>query len=89
MSGIFFFFQVNCSQTAEMNVPFGGYKQSGIGRELGEYALDTCVVFFLDLFEVICEGLNNILWLFFQIYSSQSCSCQYWSEVVKVTRTDH
>ncbi|KAF8805640.1 aldehyde dehydrogenase [Phlegmacium glaucopus] len=32
---------VNCAQTTEINVPFGGYKQSGIGRELGEYALDT------------------------------------------------
>jgi len=32
---------VNCAQTTEVNVPFGGYKQSGIGRELGEYALDT------------------------------------------------
>ncbi|KAF8805642.1 aldehyde dehydrogenase [Phlegmacium glaucopus] len=32
---------VNCAQSAEWNVPFGGYKQSVIGRELGEYALDT------------------------------------------------
>jgi aldehyde dehydrogenase (NAD+) len=32
---------VNCAQATEVNVPFGGYKQSGIGRELGEYALDT------------------------------------------------
>jgi len=32
---------VNCAQTVELNVPFGGYKQSGIGRELGEYALET------------------------------------------------
>jgi len=32
---------VNCAQDTETNVPFGGYKQSGIGRELGEYALDT------------------------------------------------
>jgi aldehyde dehydrogenase (NAD+) len=32
---------VNCAQDTEANVPFGGYKQSGIGRELGEYALDT------------------------------------------------
>jgi len=32
---------VNCAQATEMNVPFGGYKQSGIGRELGQYALDT------------------------------------------------
>ncbi|KAE9403861.1 aldehyde dehydrogenase [Gymnopus androsaceus JB14] len=32
---------VNCSVTTEHNVPFGGYKQSGIGRELGAYAIDT------------------------------------------------
>ncbi|GLB38845.1 putative aldehyde dehydrogenase family protein [Lyophyllum shimeji] len=32
---------VNCASTAEVGVPFGGYKESGIGREMGEYALDT------------------------------------------------
>lgn len=32
---------VNCAQAIEPGVPFGGYKQSGSGRELGQYALDT------------------------------------------------
>ncbi|KAL0959104.1 hypothetical protein HGRIS_014401 [Hohenbuehelia grisea] len=32
---------VNCVLSLNDNVPFGGYKQSGIGRELGEYALNT------------------------------------------------
>jgi len=32
---------VNSGPTASIGVPFGGYKQSGIGREAGEYALDT------------------------------------------------
>ncbi|KAH7876625.1 aldehyde dehydrogenase [Lentinula edodes] len=32
---------VNCNVTTEYNVPFGGYKQSGYGRELGAYAIDT------------------------------------------------
>jgi len=32
---------INCVNTLEPNVPFGGFKQSGIGRELGEYALNN------------------------------------------------
>ncbi|KAJ6480391.1 aldehyde dehydrogenase domain-containing protein [Mycena sanguinolenta] len=32
---------INCVNHLHANVPFGGYKQSGIGRELGEHALDN------------------------------------------------
>lgn len=32
---------INCINHLHANVPFGGYKQSGIGRELGEYALSN------------------------------------------------
>jgi len=32
---------VNCVNSLNAQVPFGGYKQSGIGRELGEYALSN------------------------------------------------
>ena len=31
---------VNCYDVFDAAAPFGGYKQSGIGRELGEYALE-------------------------------------------------
>lgn len=31
---------INCIISVDTNVPFGGYKQSGIGRECGEYALE-------------------------------------------------
>ncbi|KAG0697387.1 putative 1-pyrroline-5-carboxylate dehydrogenase [Suillus ampliporus] len=32
---------INCHNSTELSVPFGGFKQSGIGRELGEYALEN------------------------------------------------
>jgi aldehyde dehydrogenase (NAD+) len=32
---------VNCANSLDYQVPFGGFKQSGIGRELGEYALEV------------------------------------------------
>jgi aldehyde dehydrogenase (NAD+) len=30
---------VNCFDVFDAAAPFGGFKQSGIGREMGEYAL--------------------------------------------------
>ncbi len=35
---------VNSGPYPEANVPFGGYKQSGFGTELGQYALDEYVM---------------------------------------------
>ena len=48
---------VNCINTLYPNVPYGGVKQSGIGRECGQYALDTCVVV-CSLFSILsaCEA---------------------------------
>ena len=35
---------VNSGSIVSTSVPFGGYKQSGIGREMGEYALEEYVI---------------------------------------------
>ena len=32
---------VNCYNVYDAAVPFGGYKDSGVGREKGEYALQS------------------------------------------------
>lgn len=39
---------INCSQPTFVQAPWGGYKQSGIGRELGEWGLDS----FLEIKQV-------------------------------------
>lgn len=38
---IFFCDQVNCYDALTSQAPFGGYKMSGLGRELGEYGLQA------------------------------------------------
>jgi len=42
---------VNCTNVINSQVPFGGFKQSGIGRELGEYALSN----YTNVKSVICN----------------------------------
>jgi acyl-CoA reductase-like NAD-dependent aldehyde dehydrogenase len=39
--GAYITLQVNQANAPDLRAPFGGYKQSGIGREFGKYALDT------------------------------------------------
>lgn len=36
--------QINSGGTPAVQVPFGGYKQSGFGKEMGEYALHEYVM---------------------------------------------
>jgi acyl-CoA reductase-like NAD-dependent aldehyde dehydrogenase len=42
-----YFSKINCASNVGPGVPFGGYKQSGTGKELGEYALATYVFLFV------------------------------------------
>jgi aldehyde dehydrogenase (NAD+) len=42
-------FKVNCVNHLNAGAPFGGFKQSGIGREMGEYALAKYVISFPHL----------------------------------------
>ena len=40
-SHLFIIVWVNCSQPTFVEAPWGGYKQSGIGRELGKWGLNN------------------------------------------------
>jgi acyl-CoA reductase-like NAD-dependent aldehyde dehydrogenase len=55
---------INCTNSVHPNVPFGGYKQSGIGREMGEYALNKYVSSF-PCASVLREF--DILWTVFSL----------------------
>ncbi|KAF8057016.1 aldehyde dehydrogenase [Lyophyllum atratum] len=71
---------VNSAQDGSVAVPFGGYKQSGIGRELGEYALEACVA--------VCTPLptsNRDQCSWGQVHSSKSCPCQHRTPIVRAS----
>lgn len=55
---------VNCYDVFRANTPFGGYKDSGIGRELGEHGLKN----YLETKTVIIKRPNDSLpWIYIYI----------------------
>ncbi|KAL7137598.1 hypothetical protein ABFS83_10G104000 [Erythranthe nasuta] len=49
---------INCFDTFDATIPFGGYKMSGIGREKGEYSLNN----YLQV-KAVVTALKNPAWL--------------------------
>jgi len=49
--------RVNCYDVFASQAPFGGYKASGNGRELGEYGLDN----YTEVKTVIAKSVFGIL----------------------------
>ncbi|KAK4488840.1 hypothetical protein RD792_004630 [Penstemon davidsonii] len=49
---------INCFDTFDATIPFGGYKMSGIGREKGEYSLKN----YLQV-KAVVTALKNPAWL--------------------------
>ena len=59
-------------------VPFGGFKQSGIGREMGEYALEKYVNYFLHTVDLPFYSLSALCFSSFSqlLYEYQICTHQ-------------
>lgn len=72
---------VNCVNHLHAAVPFGGYKQSGIGRELGEYALAKYVVdqgvLLLLMSAALIRALFAATHMSRPCRSTSACSCEW------------
>jgi aldehyde dehydrogenase (NAD+) len=66
---------INSSNDSDIRVPFGGVKQSGIGRELGEAGLEAYT-------NKKVSSLSNTYGIFVSLLICLGCACQSWHEVV-------
>jgi hypothetical protein len=79
--------KINCINHFNTQVPFGGYKQSGIGREMGEYALLKYVFFLVASCFFITFRLTQyhcLFFLFLQLHERQSCARQFGTPNVNI-----
>lgn len=59
-------------------IPFGGYKQSGIGRDLGEYAINQYVVLHTVKWPLCSAKFADFFTVLFQLHRRQSRPHQRW-----------
>ncbi|KAH6980630.1 hypothetical protein BKA56DRAFT_486393, partial [Ilyonectria sp. MPI-CAGE-AT-0026] len=52
---------INSSGDSHFGIPFDGYKSSGIGRELGQYALNTALDTYSQA-KAVHVNLSSKLW---------------------------
>ena len=58
------FFRVNCHNVFDAAQPFGGFKMSGYGRELGEYAMQE----YTDVKSVSRSNKYNLVVMWYIVF---------------------
>ena len=75
---------VNCATCGSIQVPFGGFKQSGIGKEMGEYSLRACVVSLYLLCDSLHEAPCLVTLLSRPCTSTWTSSCKIWQNAKRI-----